>query len=111
MGLTIAQKNIMPRNYEAKRNVARRFKTIYLDITFDSSYATGGEALDLRPYFNGSEPFFVGQSANLGNSGYRVEYDTTNHKLLAYTSGGTQVSNATDLSALVVRLIVEGIAK
>ena len=111
MSLTISKRTDILRDSEVYRVSNKRFKTVYLDITFDSSYATGGEALDLRPYFNGSEPSLILAGASLGSKGYRFEYDTANHKLLAYTSGGTQVSDTTNLSTVSVRIRAEGMVK
>jgi hypothetical protein len=74
-------------------------------IDFDSSYPTGGEALDLAS--NTRIETLIAQS----KSGYVFEWDAANQKLLAYrqkdpaAAGGAdialpQVANATDLSAV-----------
>jgi len=85
-------------------------------VTFDSSYATGGEALVATD---------IGLSANIEfincapASGYLFEYDYTNGKLKAFnsTKGGTipaggapgvEVATTTDLSAVVLRFIAFG---
>lgn len=74
-------------------------------IAMDSSYPTGGEAIDV----SGNEKFevLIPDSAN----GYVFRFDAPNQKLLAYRTkdpgdaGGAdivlqQVANATDLSAV-----------
>ena len=72
------------------RNRAVLFGT----VDFDSSYPTGGETLDLSGYFD-TVQFVLAEPT----SGYVFEYDHTNLKLKAYTAG-SEVSNATDLSAV-----------
>ena len=73
-----------------------------LSIAFDSSYPTGGEALD----GTGNETFLHVQAQ--ATSGYVFQWDPANQKLLAYyadndagaDSALIQVPNTTDLSAL-----------
>lgn len=75
---------------------------VYMDtITFDSSYPTGGETLDLRPYFSTLYGVMFAPLA----ARYKIVYDYTNRKVLVYdedqTSGvHAQVANTTDLSAI-----------
>jgi len=78
-----------------------RIKTY--DVTFDSSYATGGEAL--AP---GDVGLSVIRSVTASSVGGRsFPYDRTNQKLQAY-GGTTEVSNATDLSAVTTRVVLTG---
>ena len=77
----------------------------YRKVTFDSSYATGGEALT---------PSQVGLTSISGveaidnHAGYVFEYDQANSKLIAYWADNNaaadsaliEVANATDLSAV-----------
>lgn len=78
-------------------------KTEYLlNIDFDSSYPTGGEAIDIsaneRLAFVGAQP----------TSGYVFQWDAANQKLLAYYGDNNnaadgpliEVPNTTDLSSL-----------
>ena len=76
---------------------------VIADITFDSSYATGGESL--VPAALGLDKFDLVQASAVG--GYTFAYDKTNKKLMAY-SGATQASKATDLSAIVTRVLAVG---
>lgn len=71
---------------------------IFCDITFDSSYPTGGES-------------FAPSDIGLHNfdhidvppaSGYFFEYDWTNQKIKAY-SGDQEVTNGQDLSSVTTK--------
>lgn len=78
-------------------------------ITFDASYATGGEALTADDLGLSSIDFVSVEPA----SGYLFEYDYTNAKVLAYRCAAaagahTQVPNATNLSAVSTRALVVG---
>lgn len=87
---------------------------LMLRFTFDDSYPTGGEALDLKQYGAQGEvqAVFIAQHAPV-NAGYVVQYDKTNEKLVVYWTSNTtdgeplvEVTNATNLSTLVVDLLV-----
>ena len=92
-------------NYEGARKVAT------VDITFDASYPTGGEAL--TPATLG---FVTLTRVDIDpGDGYVFEYDYANEKVLAYwvdtsTDGAplAQVGNTTDLSSVVARAAVTG---
>lgn len=96
--------------------VGRYTKLVTGTITFDSSYATGGEALVSTD---------IGLSSKIEviccapASGYVFEYDYDNNKLKAYntTKGGTipsggapgvEVASTTDLSSVTTRFIAFG---
>lgn len=96
--------------------VGRYTKLVTGTITFDSSYATGGEALVATD---------VGLSSNIEiiccspASGYVFEYDYANKKLEAFntTKGGAipaggapgvEVASTTDLSSVTCRFIAFG---
>lgn len=84
---------------------------LYLKVTFDASYPTGGETLDLRPYFSTVGTVFVESLA----ANYKMIYDYTNRKILVYIEDGTsgvhaEVANTTDLSALTVGVFAFGVA-
>lgn len=85
-------------------------------VTFDNSYATGGEALLPTDVGLSSKIEFVSFSPA---SGYVFEYDYANQKVKAYnpTKGGTipaggapgvEVASTTDLSAVVCQYIAFG---
>lgn len=85
------------------------FRCEVQDVTFDSSYPTGGEAVTLNHI---SAPVFgiatIKSSTTTDGDTVAVYYNASTGKILAYTSGGGQVSNTTDLSGLVVQLVVWG---
>lgn len=86
-----------------KDTLGNSFRAIVAELTFDSSYPTGGE--NLTPAQLGLsrvEVFFPEQG-----SGYTIQYDRTNSKLKAF-SAGAEVANGTDLSTVVVRALVLG---
>ena len=81
-------------------------------ITFDSSYPTGGEALDLSKHMPNEIEFISFES----DDGYIFQYDRTNKKILAYyfdynagaDGAAIEVANTTDLSAVVIRFFAVG---
>lgn len=82
----------------------------FVDVTCDSSYATGGYSLTAADL--GLQRIdFVDAGAS---GGYVPEYNYSTNKLLVRWSGGSgavlsQVTNATDLSAVTFRLYVLGV--
>ena len=74
-------------------------------LTLDNSYPTGGEDLTA---VNLGLPTGASVSASIASAtgGYIAHYDDSNDKLLVYTGGGSEVTNGTDLSAVVVTLCV-----
>lgn len=90
-------------------------KLVVRDITFDSSYPTGGEAVVPADFSLSVIDFLiVGQAG-----GYVIEHDATNKKLKVYRQkdpgavGGAdialvEVANATNLATLVVRVVAIG---
>ena len=84
-----------------------------LDVTFDASYAAGGE--DLAPVLAAANH---GRAPNLSDvsqltswrceelpAGHRAVVDRTNSKLKLYSSGTTEASG--DVSTITVRLTLE----
>jgi hypothetical protein len=74
---------------------------IPFSLTMSNSYATGGDtgflaASGLAAGSYRSILFTMIRPAN----GYTFVHDAANDKLLAYTSGGTQTTSTTDLSAV-----------
>ena len=91
-----------------RTNVTGNRLTVALKITFDDSYPTGGEALDLTTYVNNIETVMVETSG-----GFVFGYDRTNKKLKAFEAGADgdaldEVDNATDLSTTVTFISVTG---
>lgn len=81
-------------------------------IAFDSSYPTGGETIDPAGNSKFDTLFAQGGGTTASGGGYVFNWDAPNQKLVAYrqkdpaNAGGadiplTEVSNTTDLSALV----------
>lgn len=91
-----------------RTNVTGNRLTVALKITFDSSYPTGGEALDLTSYVNNIETAMIE-----GSGGYVFEYDRTNKKVKAFEAGADgaaldEVTAATNLSTVVTYVTVSG---
>jgi hypothetical protein len=82
-----------------------------VDVTFDSSYPTGGEASAPSAYGLTDIICLIPLTA----SGYTPEYDDTNSKIKMYWVDTTvdgaalaEVANTTNLSAVTVRFFVLG---
>lgn len=83
---------------------AQNFKLLTGKIAFDSSYPTGGEALDLSNHFDRLIAFIAFEPT----AGYVFIYDRTNKKVKVYfadydagADGALiEVADTTDLSAL-----------
>tara|TARA_R100000231_G_scaffold88704_3_gene67161 strand:- start:626 stop:937 length:312 start_codon:yes stop_codon:yes gene_type:complete len=91
-----------------RTNVTGNRLTVALKVTFDASYPTGGEALDLTAYVSNIETVHVEVSG-----GFVFQYDRTNKKLKAFEAGGDgdaldEVDNATNLSTVVTYVTVTG---
>lgn len=92
-------------NLDSADHVVGNHREKIVDVTLDSSYPTGGYTLtqaqlgiDWKPYFILAVPTTTGHDA---------VYNYSTGKLMMF-SGGTQVTNATDLSAVVLRVIAKG---
>lgn len=81
-------------------------RTVLIDVTFDASYPTGGESLT---------PEMVGLVGILGgfpvswtaaHAGYTVRL--AGDRVLVYDDEGDEIADTTDLSALVLRLLIVG---
>jgi hypothetical protein len=94
-------------------------KTVYRDITFSTTYPTGGEALPSAASLGLKEILFVDVECSAarnaaGTSAVPVAYDRTNHKLQAYVSNGAspallaEAPSLTNLSAFTARVRFEG---
>lgn len=112
MAVTVANVNARA------EDVFGRHKVRLVKVTFDSSYATGGESF--TPANVGMAKFdYVGVSPDSAVlPGYVVHYDYTNQKLLVFgveqdadaavTEPLDQENSAVDLSTLVVRVLCIG---
>lgn len=78
------------------------------NVTFDSSYPTGGEPLTFSDLGLTSVEFAVA-TLKTGGTGSVVQvwYDTANQKLKAYVAAA-EVTAATDLSAIVAQVVAWG---
>lgn len=81
-------------------------RVVTTDITFDSSYPTGGEAVTLSSVGLMNADYAVcnvkaiGGTVNVAN----VYYDRANKKLKVYDETPAEVSNTADLSTLVAQV-------
>lgn len=106
MALTVAT----PGNASDVAGVPGNNKYVIKTVTFDSSYATGGEALTAVTL--GLESVHI-VLLSMENSGYVAQYDYTNSKVALYEAGADgaildEVANTTDVSAVVVRVLAFG---
>ena len=106
MALTIS----IPGNASDMAGVPGNNKYVIKRILFDSSYATGGEAL--TPTTLGLEQIHIMLTSSEDN-GYVAEYDYSGEKLVLYEAGADgaaldEVANTTDVSAVYVRIIAYG---
>lgn len=84
-------------------------KAVY-DVTFDSSYPTGGEAFTAANFglnnvvYGTADVKSVGGTVNVAN----VYVDRANLKLKVYDETPAEAANTSDLSTLVVQVQVVG---
>ena len=71
-----------------------------------ASYATGGFAADIETDLGITEANIVGQVVVSSDAGYTGSFDAANNKILAYASGGTEVTASANLSAVTFGLLV-----
>lgn len=88
----------------------------FFTVTWDSSYATGGESLTAGDVGLQRIDFLVAEpaAASAGTSAHVVKYDYTNSKLQAFETGAAvdsplkEATAAADLSATPCRIMVVG---
>jgi hypothetical protein len=102
MALTVAT----PEGAPTETGVPGNMKFRIVKITFDSSYASGGEALTATTLGFGTVALVIAQADV-------AQYDYTNSKLALYEAGADsaaldEVTATTDVSAVVVRCLVMG---
>jgi len=86
---------------ETTKTVFGDKRVVFAQVTFDSSYPTGGEAVsadDFPSISTAIEEVAVLSSSPAGTE--VVVYDRANSKLLVFTADGTQASNASDQSGV-----------
>lgn len=89
---------------EEVRTVAKAERMVVTTVTFDASYATGGESL--TPADLGLNRIDWLSATTDGS--FAVVWDKANNKLKAYTNAGAEVTNATSLATLAVRILAVG---
>lgn len=103
MGLTVTKVAGFNTDYSLKSMLARGAKIEIADITFDSSYPTGGEELTFS---------FIPDIVLFPNTSlYWFCYDATNKKVLAYTATNTEVGNGTNLSTVSTKVLAIKVAQ
>lgn len=100
MGLTIVENEAPVGDRSLRTHLASGLKMVFLKITFDDSYPTGGESVGLANY--GLTPASVSHVSFEPDSTYIFAYDRTTDKILAYSALNTQVVDTTDLSTVVI---------
>ena len=75
-------------------------------VTFDNNYLTGGTAL--LPSDLGLQSFKWVEARQEGVASRIVEFNYTTNKLMLFTALSTEAANASDQSAIVVRVIAYG---
>lgn len=78
-------------------------REIVYSVALDSSYPTGGYA-----FTNGLPGNTVHNVQFENGNGYRPQFDYSANKIKVYTSAATETTNATDLSAITLRVTVTG---
>lgn len=112
MAVTLAK---APANNGRGDDIWGRRRVHLFRVTFDASYPTGGEVLSLAAAGvadASNASYFFSQRAPITGA-YQFIYDRTNDKLLVFVeeavaAGGplVEAGNTTDLSALVVDILV-----
>lgn len=100
MAITIGKVNLGNRNH-----VVGSRRQVAVDVTLDNSYPTGGYTLTTSTLGVDGVTDFV--QAGATTTGHLPVYNYSTSKLMMF-SGGTEVANATDLSAVVLRLVAQG---
>lgn len=81
-------------------------KEVIVDVTPDTSYPTGGYAVTVP----GMSRIILADVQVPAGTGHTAAWDYTNKKLKFFTSGGTEVAAATNLSSAVTRIAFLGYA-
>jgi hypothetical protein len=86
------------------------FKIEVVDVTFDNSYPTGGEAVTLTQIGN---PLFgiatvKSSSSSTVDNVVEAHYDPATNKVLLWLAAGAQAASTADCTDLVVQVVVFG---
>lgn len=81
-------------------------EAVVADVTFDSSYPTGGEPLTAADL--GMLNIEYLEATQKGVASRLAEYDYANAKLLLFTALSTEAANASNQSTIVVRVLAIG---
>lgn len=87
-----------------KRTKMLAVYVVIADITGDTSYPTGGYAITPAVFGLTTFDFVLVPSAN----GYGATYNATTGKIVVYASANTEVTAATNLSAITFRVMAMG---
>lgn len=83
-------------------------RTAALDVTFSSSYPTGGEALTAAQFGLQNVYFAIATVKTAGTGSVTAAYyDIANAKLKAFVAAA-EVTNATNISAVTVQVVAFG---
>lgn len=89
---------------EVVRSATRNRRMVIADVTFDSSYPTGGESLTPADLGLPAIEFIA-----IEHSGTEtVTFNRSANKLLIYTADGTEATNASNQSTIVARVLAVG---
>lgn len=69
-------------------SVSGKIRERFYDVTFDSSYVTGGEPFTARDVGLLSVYQIIAGGGNAAAGAYHLHYDTANSKLMVFRSGG-----------------------
>lgn len=87
------------------REMFGRFYTTLAEVTFDTSYPTGGEVINPQEF--GFESFLFVHASTSGS--YIPQFDYENNKLIIFDGNyDTEVLDETDLSTLKIRVLAHG---
>lgn len=90
-------------------NSSAGVRETFVNFTFSTTYATNGEAFDPATTYSSMVRGTILAVEVVPKGGWTFDWDATNKKLKAYVSGGTEVTNAVNLSvtpgALLVRIL------
>jgi len=78
----------------------------HINITCDSSYATGGYPLSPQECGMVNIDRVIAETETVGT--HFPVFDYTNNKVVVFVAAGTQVANAADISTIKLRLTVFG---
>lgn len=84
-------------------HVPGNLKEVIVDVTGDSSYPTGGYAVSFPGITN-----VIFCDAQSGSTGHPAVFNYATGKLQLFTSGGTEVANAANVSTTKIRCAVLG---